>query len=142
MKTIEQKNRKKLQGRNRKYLNQLRKKPTKAEMILGKYLFDRKVYFIFQKGFFTPFHRIADFYFPVRSLIVEVDGGYHKNIEEKDIYKDYRWALDRGIQTLRIKNEQVYDGSFVNLLEPFINEPIEKDTQIHNPTKWRFYIQR
>lgn len=128
---------KKKQKRNSSFTKQLRRKPTSAEVKLGMYLFRRKIYFIYQKGFLTPFHRIADFYLPVRNIIIEVDGAYHVKTLDKDNLKDLLW-LKRGIKTVRIKNEEVFSGEFAEKLEPYIYNPIEKDTKIHSSVKWYF----
>lgn len=108
-----------LSKRNNKFVQELRKKATPAEVILGKWLLDNQVYFIFQKGFFKPFHRIVDFYLPRRGII-EVDGGYHLNTKDKDNNKDYLWSTVRYLPTLRLLNEQVLDGSFEPILREFI----------------------
>lgn len=103
-------------ARNSLYRLQLRKKPTKAEIIVGNYLYERKINFQFQRGFLIPFHRIADFYIGHLKIIVEVDGGYHKETVEKDKRKDILWA-NRGIKTFRVLNEEVFDGSFKSKLD-------------------------
>lgn len=106
----------KTRDKNNLYKMQLKAKPTKAEIIVGNYFYERKVNFMFQKGFFTPFHRIVDFYIPNLKIIVEVDGGYHKEVEGKDRAKDILW-LGRGMTTFRVTNEEVYDGSFKDKLD-------------------------
>lgn len=116
-----------IQKRNNKYIKELRRRPTKAEEIVGRYLIEKEIYFIFQKGFLKPFHRIVDFYFPVRGIILEIDGGYHKTIIKKDNHKDYCWIKDRRMLTIRITNEDVFNGKFKIMLEPHIMERIEKD---------------
>lgn len=127
-----------LQRRNAHYIYELKKRPTKAEIEFGKYLLKKSIYFQFQKGFFTPFHRIVDFYLPVRGVIIEVDGGYHSMTTKKDAYKDYSWATKRNIRTLRIKNEEVFDGSFKEKLEQYIQPHIQKDTRRSKcPDTWR-----
>jgi very-short-patch-repair endonuclease len=105
-----------LQARNTIYKFELRSYPTKAEIAFGDHLWRRGIYFIFQKGFFTPYHIIVDFFLPEQCLVFEIDGGYHKNIVEKDNYRDNTFFEKRGIKTVRIKNEEVFDGTFVNKL--------------------------
>jgi len=100
------------------YRAELRKKPTKEELIVGQFLTDTKTNFQFQRGFLVPFHRIVDFYIPHNKIIIEVDGGYHKTTLEKDKLKDDIWKK-RGIRTVRITNEQVLDGSFIPLISNF-----------------------
>lgn len=98
---------------NSKYRKQLKKKATKAELIFKKYAESLNYKVMFQKGFVTPFSRIADFYIPKYSLIIEIDGGYHKDIKAKDDFKDLMWLRKRGIRTLRILNDEVFDGSYI-----------------------------
>ncbi len=99
-------------AKNSLYRLQLRNKPTKAEIIVGDYLYENKIHFQFQRGFIVPFHRIVDFYIPRRNIIIEVDGGYHNEIEAKDRRKDELWSEQREMTTIRILNEEVYNGSF------------------------------
>lgn len=101
---------------NSLYRLQLRNNPTKAEIIVGDYLYERKIPFQFQRGFIVPFHRIADFYIEHLKIIIEVDGGYHKDITEKDKNKDMIWGR-KGITTFRITNEEVFDGTFKRKLD-------------------------
>lgn len=131
-------NYKRLNRRNSKFINILRKKATKEEVIVGKWLLQQNIYFIFQKGFFNPFHRIVDFYLPRRG-IVEVDGGYHNDIKDKDDNKDYLWNKYRYMRTLRITNEQVLDGSFTTVLQDFIGikkYPRDKSHKSKYPEEW------
>lgn len=118
----------KLSKRNNRFVQELRKKATPTEVIVGKWLLENNIYFIFQKGFFKPFHRIVDFYLPRRGIL-EIDGGYHNLIKDKDDKKDYLWGNLRYMQTLRITNEQVLDGSFKEILQSFIgNKRYKRDT--------------
>lgn len=87
--------------------------PTKSEVIFKKYLIENKVVFMFQKGFLNPFHRIVDFYIPNGQIIIEIDGGYHKETVEKDANKDKIWGK-MGYTTIRITNDEVNSGVFVN----------------------------
>lgn len=104
------------QRRNSKFRRQLKKKITKPELILKRWFEENNIRVIFQKGFLTPFHRIVDFYLPKFGLIIEVDGGYHKNIQSKDKLKDDLWLRKRGLRTLRITNEQVYQNKFAGMI--------------------------
>lgn len=127
-----------LSKRNNKYIQELRRKATPTEVIVGKWLITQGIYFIFQKGFFKPFHRIVDFYLPRRG-IVEIDGGYHNNTKEKDDKKDYLWGRDRYLSTVRITNEQVLDGSFIDILLPFIGDKEYQRDKTHQskyPKEW------
>jgi very-short-patch-repair endonuclease len=110
-----------LHSRNMIYRKRLLNKPTKAELIVRKWLKKRmhsnpK----FQKGFLKPFHRIVDFYIPKHKIIIEVDGGYHINTKEKDRIKDKRWLEERGCVTIRITNEDVFNGTYKKILTNFL----------------------
>lgn len=107
----------KTRDKNNLYKMKLKTKATKAEIIVGNYLYENKIHFKFQKGFFVPFHRIVDFYLPNKKIIIEVDGGYHNEIEAKDRRKDELWGEQREMTTIRILNEEAYDGSFKEKLE-------------------------
>lgn len=109
---------KELQRRNKIFVNGLKSKPTKAEKILQKWFNENGVHHVFQKGFLLPFHRIVDFYIPrPHYLIIEVDGGVHEKLILKDNYKDESFSRFRGMQTIRIKNEEIYDESFKEKLK-------------------------
>jgi len=105
------------QTRNHRFIKELKLKPTKAELILKQWFFNNKIKAIFQKGFLKPFHRIVDFYIPNGGLILEIDGKYHKNdILKKDYIKDLQWKNKRKMKTIRIKNEDVYNGKYKEIL--------------------------
>jgi very-short-patch-repair endonuclease len=105
-------------AQNSFYRIDLKKKATKAELIFKDYLDKQKIKYIFQKGFLTPFHRIVDFYIPRGGLIIEIDGGYHNDILEKDNHKDKIWG-EKGFKTIRIKNSEIFDGSFLEKVDFF-----------------------
>jgi len=115
------------QTRNHKFRQKLLSNPTKAEVIVKKYLdenwkklgLNKKV--MFQKGFLLPFHRIVDFYILKRKIIIEIDGGYHYNKETKELdrVKDVEWRVNK-FKTLRIKNEQVYSGEYIKIIKEFV----------------------
>lgn len=104
-------------SRNSVYRRELKKKATPQELKVKAFLEDRKIRFQFQRGFIRPYHRIVDFYIQYYEdrkirLIIEVDGGYHQTIREKDELKDRTAWEERKMKTLRITNGQVDDGSF------------------------------
>lgn len=103
-------------AKNKFFKDDLKKRATKAELIFLDFLKEKQVKHKFQKGFFLPFHRIVDFYIPYERLIVEIDGGYHKDIIQKDYIKDVRWLRERNMRSLRITNEEVYSGEFKQIL--------------------------
>lgn len=89
---------------------QLKKQATPAERRFCCYLAERGLTYRFQQGFFTPYYRIADFYLPDENLIVEIDGAYHN--AERDRQRDDWFTRERGINVLRLTNEQVMSGDF------------------------------
>jgi len=103
-------NKQQLQRRNSFYLRQLKHRATKAELEFGFLLCRFSKPFIFQKGFFNKFHRIADFYLPKYKIIFEIDGGYHKDIQKKDKLKDISIQKLYGIKTYRFLNEEVLEN--------------------------------
>ena len=105
------------QVRNAKYIVELRKKATRQELIVKDYLDTQGIRAMFQKGFLKPFHRIVDFYIPKHRLIIEIDGGYHKDCVDKDLIKDMAW---RRFKTIRITNEQVDDGRYTEMLKDYL----------------------
>ncbi len=56
---------------------------------------------------------IVDFYFQRSKTCLEIDGGYHSTPEQKgkDAWKD-RYIVSRGMNVLRLTNEQVMDWSY------------------------------
>ena len=106
-----------LSAKNSVYRASLKRNATKAEILFGDYLWSNRIYFQFQKGFFKPFHRIVDFYLPDYSLIVEIDGSSHDTTKQKDYIKDLRWEKERYRGTLRITNEEVFNGTFKEKLK-------------------------
>ncbi len=109
-------------SKNNLYRRQLRKNPTKEELIFKEYMSEIEQDVSFQKGFITPFSRIVDFYIPKRKVIIEIDGGYHLNTTRQDNYKDLMWLQKRGMRTLRIKNEDVLNGNFKAIYQKTILE--------------------
>lgn len=96
-----------IQRRNARYLRELRKRATPSELKVKEILDEIEIRYIFQKGFFNPFHRIVDFYIPVHGLIIEVDGDCHKETTWKDSNKDIAFLRKRGFKTLRILNREL-----------------------------------
>lgn len=120
MRTKKQINRRRLQRRNAGYVKGLRKRATLSEILVANWLLESGINYIFQKGFFVPFHRIVDFYLPKRKIIIEVDGEIHRFFIEKDRNKDESYLKKRGMVTIRITNKEVADGSFKKKLLDFI----------------------
>ena len=86
---------------------------TYAERLLKTFLAG-KIDFEFQKIIYTDNKRhffIADFYFPSKNLIVELDGEYHDNIkqQDKDIWRT-QILKSLGYEVIRFKNKQVTES--------------------------------
>lgn len=108
------------QRNNFKYRDKLIKKPTKEELIVKSWLDKQGYKYIFQKGFLKPFHRIVDFYIPKKKIIIEVDGLYHEYIRDKDLMKDKSYLKKRRMRTIRINNEQVMSGEYIDILSTML----------------------
>lgn len=102
------------------YRKELTINATETELIVRAFLSEKNIKHKFQKTFINPFHRIVDFYIPKKKLIIEIDGGYHKETVEKDKHKDELWLKERGCQTIRILNEDVLSGEYEQRLLSFI----------------------
>lgn len=71
----------------------LKKAATPAEYHFLNLLASLGVPYRFQQGFYTPYHRIVDFYLPDHNLIVEIDGPCHD--PERDMRRDRRFEAVR-----------------------------------------------
>ncbi len=112
--------RNRLVRRNKRYKKELTKRATLSEILVCNWLIENRINYIFQKGFFIPFHRIVDFYLPGRKIIIEVDGEIHRFFIDKDFRKDVSFLQERGMKTIRITNKEVADGTFKEKLQEFI----------------------
>ena len=87
---------------------------TYAERLLKTFLAG-KIDFEFQKIIYTDNKKhffIADFYFPSKNLIVELDGEYHDNIKQrdKDIWRT-QILKSLGYEVIRFKNKQIIESN-------------------------------
>ena len=87
---------------------------TYAERLLKTFLAG-KIDFEFQKIIYTDNKKhffIADFYFPSKNLIVELDGEYHDNIkqQDKDIWRT-QILKSLGYEVIRFKNKQIIESN-------------------------------
>ncbi len=84
------------------YANQMRQKPTAAE----RRFFDR-VSNLDCHAQIVIGRFIADFLFPSKGIVVELDGGYHNDPEQiiKDLERDL-WMKDKGLKVIRIPNSE------------------------------------
>ena len=96
---------------------ELRKSATEAEKKLRNKLLEVFGFnsFIFQKGFLFKkknFFYIVDFFFTEQNLVLEVDGNYHNDIEQKqkDIKREFTLKEEKGIKILRFSNEQIFSN--------------------------------
>lgn len=85
------------------YANKMRKNPTASEKIARLAL--KKARILFKEQ--VPFkYYILDFLIYNRMLVLEIDGGYHKERNKKDEKRD-EFCKALGLKVLRIKNENV-----------------------------------
>ncbi len=91
---------KELQSENKKH-------STQAESILWEYLRNKKLNYKFRRQHIID-EFIADFVCVEKNLIIEVDGGYHHTIEQKEA-DDLRTQIlnEIGFKVIRFTNEQV-----------------------------------
>ena len=87
---------------------------TYAERLLKTFLAG-KIDFEFQKIIYTDNKKhffIADFYFPSKNLIIELDGEYHDNAkqQEKDIWRT-KVLKSLGYRVIRFKNKQITESN-------------------------------
>ncbi len=85
------------------YANQMRQKPTAAERLFSDRVSSLDCHAQIVIGRF-----IADFLFPSKGIVVELDGGYHDEPEQliKDAERDL-WMRDKGLKVIRIPNAGV-----------------------------------
>lgn len=82
--------------------------PTEAERILWEYLRSRKLWFKFNRQHIVGDY-IVDFICIEKSLVVEVDGGYHSEYEQIQKDETRTDSLRRmGFRVIRFANEDVY----------------------------------
>ncbi len=93
-----------------KKANELKKRPTKAELVLYKALKKAKIHFIFQSPrWHERVLRIFDFWIPRKRIAIEVDGKIHN--AEVDRQKDLRMKQVRPSYTiLRFTNEEIINN--------------------------------
>ena len=111
---------KSISQKNRLYLKKLRENATLAEKIVRSFLIENNIRFIFQRGFFKPFHRIVDFYIPRDKLVIEIDGSSHYGKEEKDNRRDNWFIKERKIRIMRFTNEEVFNEDYKFYLDSVI----------------------
>ena len=104
----------------------LRDNQTEAEQLLWNQINRKQLGVKFRRQ--HPIYiYIADFYCHEKKLVIEVDGSYHLNLEQKE--QDELRSEDIrefGIEVIRFTNEQVFEkiGEVVNKLKEVIAEHI------------------
>ena len=90
-----------------KLAKELRNNPTLAEQKLWNHLKNNQLGIKFRRQH-PVFKYIADFYCHKLKLIIEVDGDYHRDSNQKE-YDEFRSSdlNDLGIKVIRFHNEQV-----------------------------------
>jgi very-short-patch-repair endonuclease len=105
------------------FVAQRKQRATTAERVFSSYLASLGLSYRFQRGFYTPHYRIADFYVPSLNIIIEIDGPCHD--PAKDQRRDTLFEQVRGIRTLRLTNEQVFRGEF-GTIKDFIMKTVDR----------------
>jgi len=89
----------------------LRRKMTKAEIVLWEELKTKKLNNLKFRRQHPIHHFIADFYCHELSLIIEIDGGYHNNKEQReyDIQRE-KLLKFQDVRIIRFTNEEVLNN--------------------------------
>ncbi len=99
--------------------------PTVAERILWEYLRGRKLWFKFNRQHIVGDY-IVDFICIEKSLVVEVDGGYHSEYEQMQRDKCRTEHLENmGLRVIRFSNEEILtdiEGVLDNIRNELYNE--------------------
>ncbi|MBA4064782.1 MAG: hypothetical protein C0501_13925 [Isosphaera sp.] len=94
--------------RLRQFARAMRKDPTPAERILWRLVRHRRLagYRFRRQHPFGPY--VLDFYCPVATLVVELDGDTHTGREERDKTRD-DFLSAHGLFTLRVTNDTLFE---------------------------------
>lgn len=126
------------------YRKELRRRPTQAELRFRNILRNMQVQHIFQHVFKTYKVHIVDFYLPKYMTVIEIDGGYHKDINQvkADVKRDKSFSK-LGIRVLRFTNEQTLHSSPIErrLKSFFQHRSIPAIKKRYNKTKQAKYAQ-
>lgn len=115
-----------LQGKAEEFRADLIKNQTLSEKKFKLILKELNIKYEFQKIFYTEksFY-IADFYLNDYNIVIEIDGGYHNTVEQKEKDSKRTKALIKEIDGLyRVKNEAVEN---IELTKRLIKEFLLKD---------------
>ena len=100
---------------------ELRKSMTEAEEILWKHLRNNKLNGLKFRRQHPLDIFIADFYCHQRKLIIELDGGIHDTLEQKEYDEGRTFELEeKGFTILRFRNEEVIND-IENVLYKILN---------------------
>jgi very-short-patch-repair endonuclease len=103
----------------------LRRKMTEAERILWNELKDRKMNGLKFRRQHPIHYYIADFYCHEKKLIIEVDGGIHKDKAIREHDENRSAEFERlGIRVIRITNEQVLNflGAVIDTIKKSLSD--------------------
>jgi very-short-patch-repair endonuclease len=101
---------------------ELRKSMTEAEEILWKHLRGNKLDGLKFRRQHPLDIFIADFYCHQRKLIIELDGGVHDTLDQKEYDEGRTFELERkGFKILRFRNEEVIND-IENVLHKILND--------------------
>lgn len=105
-----------------KKAKELRKSVTEAEEILWKHLRNNKLNGLKFRRQHPLDIFIADFYCHQKKLIIELDGGIHDTIEQKEYDDGRTFELEeKGFKILRFRNKEVIND-LGNVLKRIINQ--------------------
>ena len=85
-----------------------------AEKYAKDYLLRQGLFFVYQKPITVENNQyIVDFFFPNTKLILEIDGGYHKDFEQRKSDIKRTEDLNKlGYKVIRMDNKDVYDFNY------------------------------
>jgi very-short-patch-repair endonuclease len=114
----------------KKHARELRNNLTGSEKLLWKELRNRKLSgykflrqhpIVYKADYKGLNYFIADFYCDEKKTVIELDGLIHETTEEYDQFKD-RELKDRGIQVLRLKNDELINmDELLQKINTFLN---------------------
>ena len=112
----------------------LRQRQTPAEVIMWEALRDRRLADLkFRRQHPIPKTAyVVDFYCHSAKLVVEIDGGIHKNQQEDDAIRQANIEAE-GYTVLRIKNEDVYTN-LEDVLMQILDNALTNDALTLNPS--------
>ena len=85
----------------------MRETPTEAESILWKYLRDKQLGYKFRRQQIID-NYIVDFVCLEKTLIIEIDGKYHNDTNQKEYDQTREQKLStQGYTTIRFTNEEI-----------------------------------